>query len=240
MNPRHLKNLEAALYKFGFLDYRQIVEFFIGDLSRRSVHRCVGLLIKDRRANSTRTSLHDHTLYFHWSEGLTGHQTNSLPEHHNRPPRELKHRIACTDVCLALARRAFVTEVYPEHELRQSKVENPVIGRRPDGLFSLTRDGRSPITVAIEVETTKRSRKRVKEVISRYVETYSKDPTGLRGVLIVAATPYIAQVYREVIQQLAQEYPKRFILSQRLDLCDVEETILGRTSCRCRRTLMAL
>ena len=122
-----------------------------------------------------------------------------------------------------------MTDVTSEHELRASKIKNPVIGRKPDGLFSLAREGRPPITVAIEVETTHRNRKRIEGVVSKYVDTYEKDPSGLRGVLIVTTTREMARTYREVTSQLGQKYPKRFILSESLDLSDVKETILGRT-----------
>jgi hypothetical protein len=221
--------LEAALYKFGFLTYAQIADFFAGELKGRSIRRCIAQLKKDRLIAVSRPDESDRNLCTHWSETYLGIDDYSVSKHYFQSPRELPHRIACNDVYISLAKCGFVSNVISEHEIKRFKIDCKTVDRNPDGVFTLSREGREPFDVAIEVETTHRNRNRINEVIQAYVDTYDKYPDGLRGVLIVAPKSNIVSAYQQSINQIGQKYPKRFILSERLDLSDVKETIFGRS-----------
>jgi hypothetical protein len=227
MNPKHAQRLERTVCKLGLMDYRQIFDFFSGEIRARSVNQCIQNLIRKNVLSSSRSSLCKHTLYTHRSEASPGFPDGSLAKQYYQAPTELQHRLSCNDVYIALARRAFISDITTEHELKSLDIENPVLGRNPDGLFTLLRSNRQPIQVAIEVETSLRTRKRIKDVIQRYVSTYDDNPVGLRGALVVATRPDIAGAYREAILEVGGQYPKRFILSEYSDLHDVKDTVFG-------------
>jgi hypothetical protein len=227
MNPKHAQRLERTVNKLGLMDYRQIFNFFSGEIRARTVNQCIQQLIKKNALSSSRSNLCKHTLYTHRKETSPGFPDGSLAKHYYQAPTELQHRLSCNDVYIALAGRTFVSDITTEHELKSLDIESPVSGRNPDGLFTLSRSNRKPIQVAIEVETSLRTRKRIKDVIQRYVSTYVDNPTGLRGVLVVATRPDIAQPYREAIIEIGEKYPRRFILSEYSDLHDVKDIVFG-------------
>jgi hypothetical protein len=228
VNPNHMRNLEAALYKFGFLTYPQVFNLFAGDIRGSTVDRYIGRLARDKLMIANRSSETKCVVYTHWTETYLGITEYSLSKHYLQSPRELSHRIACNDVYLNLAKCAFVTSVTSEHEIKRFKIDSEVIDRNPDGVFTLIRPGRKPMYIAIEVETTLRSRSRIAEVVQAYVTSHIRRGSRLNGVLIVAAKPNIAAAYREVIEQIAAQHRLIYIISERLDLSDVKETLLGR------------
>jgi hypothetical protein len=228
MNPKHPELLKMALLRFEFLTYRQITELFRGQIQGRSVERCIEIVAKSQFAQRHRCTLEKQRVYsafpmsFLALEGLLAKSSDAFAQ-------EFNHRTACTDVLLALARRSFVSTITPEHELKELEEESFLIGRRPDGMFRLERGDDLPIDIALEVETTHRNQARIRKIIQRYVETFTEDPDRLSGVLIVAITPSIVRSCRESIAEMSGTYKNRFLLSEKTDLSDVKETILGRS-----------
>jgi hypothetical protein len=227
MNPKHPELLKMALLRFEFLTYRQITELFRGQIKGRSVERCIEIVAKSRFAQRHHCTFANQRIYTSSPTSFLALE-NTLAENVDAFVQEFHHRTSCTDSLLALARRSFVSKIMSEAELKQLKSESSVIGRRPDGLFTLERGNDLPIEVALEVETTLRSQERIRKVLERYVATFTDDPDRLSGVLIVAVTPRIVRHYREMIGQVSEKYQNRFLLSEKLDISDVKETILGR------------
>jgi hypothetical protein len=227
MNPKHPDLLKAALEKFKMLTYRQIAEIFRGEIHGRSVERCISLVSKSGHAQRHQFRWEKTGVYTSFPTAFLILQ-KALSENPEQFAYEYNHRVASTDVLIALARRSFVSNIVTESEIKQLKTGSPVIGRRPDGLFTLKRGKDLPVLAALEVESSLRNRKRIQNIIESYVETFSKYPDRLGGVLIIALTANIAHAYRDLISQISENHRSRFVLSERKDIIDVKETILGR------------
>jgi hypothetical protein len=222
MNPKHPELLKAALLKFEFLTHRQIKELFRGQIHGRSIRRCISILVDSGFAQRHH--------YIETSSPMSFlARKNSFIQASGSLTYRFNHRVACTDALLALARRSFVSSITAELLSKNVKLDSLVIGRKPDGAFTLERGDDPPIEVALEVETTLRNRDRIQAVIDRYTQTFAEDPDRLSGVLIIAITPDIFQAYREIVESVHEKYRNRFVISKKLDITDVKDTLLGAT-----------
>jgi hypothetical protein len=226
--PMHIRFLENVFLKFGLLSLTQVGRLFEGRLKRRGVYYCLAQLVKEKKIIWMRGLKKGDSIYM-----ITKHAFGGLHDQYISPKQSfcfsrLAHRLACNEVALACYGREYVSGLIMEHELYYENNVPKIYGRRPDGFITISRPERIPIDVAIEVETTQRNRSRIESVIQIYVNSFVRHPDLVSGVIIIAVTPVIANAYRQAIQKFASSHPKRFVVSERLDVTDVQETILGR------------
>lgn len=214
--------------KFVVLSRSQVFALLGQSLKERSIYYHLERLISERFIVPEIGLYRHDKLYIATLQALSAVPNQGLIPSQSQNLLEIGHRVACNDVAIALASRSHVSGIALEHELIRIGARSPIIDRRPDGLLKVALAGKELVTLAIEVEATKRSKERIRQVIENYRRTFRTYPNRVAGVLIAANGPRIADLYREEVKREHADLAYRFVVSEDLALKNVQESVLGR------------
>lgn len=140
---------------------------------------------------------------------------------------EIRHRLDCAQALAWLCRRSFVSGVAIEHELSPNDYSKFSPGRIPDGIAEISRPGRTPFEVAIEVERTQRNDERTKRLLELYERTILAGRHQCRGLLVIATEDSSYSQYERLLAARPDTFRNKVILSKFIDTRDVADELLG-------------
>ena len=150
------------------------------------------------------------------------------------PPRfrvrevDLEHALECTEVMTRVTGFENVTGIATEYEVLPEDMKDFALGRTPDGIVQVLRPGDTePFEVAFEVETSRKSDRRIREIIERYVRAIeSPQSAACRCCLIVATRRPIFEAYANAIERFPS-CSKSFRVLAHSDLSDLKSQLFG-------------
>lgn len=131
-------------------------------------------------------------------------------------PKELResdllHSNTVLQTLVNLSHMENVTGLATEYELSPQSLEGFLEGRIPDAIIQLTREGQFK-EIAVEVETTLKSRGRIDEILGHYANAFSKPGARCTGLLVVTSLPRINRAYQRACERLPEDVRRRVLV----------------------------
>ena len=211
--------------RFGALTVPQMLRVCDGMCARSSLYRALGELVDGKFVYPILNPATRTRAYYATPDGKESVFGAELTSAAVVRARDLDHTILCAEVLLELGHYENVTGITTEFEICTEEIKRFCFERIPDGIIRLSQNGEH-FELAVEVESSVRNSTRISQVLENYWQTFRR---GMEcyGLLVVAITPTVFQMYTRAISKMPPEFQSRVKLLEGQGLLGIRPEAFG-------------
>lgn len=197
--------------RFGFLRPEHLAELCLGRARKSRIYQSLRTLHRLRLVQGQWLPATNRPVY-----GITKLGAQFVAQFVDRESyrlptlNEARHQLRVAETLTELARYEYVTGFATENELSKGEIWCATRTRRPDAVFQVEREGKT-FEIALEVETSHKSRDRVLAIIEKYRHAFANG-AFCKGVFVVCDTPGIHRSYLEELKELDPDLQKKIVV----------------------------